>query len=116
MTNGEQGTWVNLKAGGKVLRLWETIGGPPPNPEVALLQLSGAQYKIFAREPVKFLNDNRIFPVDVNQIVDDSTVMPTSEGNRQGSDNWMVMVEHEWTSNCATAAMLLFEPKPKDAY
>jgi len=106
-----QPTWVNLKAGGKVLKLWESIG--PVDPQIALLQLSEAQYKVFARDPVKFLNGNRIFPVDVNKIVADSTL---NGDDIQGSDNWMVMVEHEWTSNCATAAMLLFEPKPKDAY
>jgi hypothetical protein len=110
------GTWVDIKSGGKVLRLWETKGGPPPNPEVAILQLSGAQYKAFTKDPVGFLNSNGIFPVDVNKIVAQSTITPKSEGDRKGSDNWMVMVEHEWTSNCATAAMLLFEPKPKEAY
>jgi hypothetical protein len=111
MTNGDQqGTWVNLKSGGSVLRLWEMKGSEEYH--VAILKLSAARYKEFTKDPKQFLIDNDIFYTkELNGIVGESTLTPTS--GKLGVD-WMVMVEHDWnTCNSEFAAMLMFQPKPK---
>ena len=106
--------WVDLKEGVVVLRLWETIG--PEEYHVAILQLTDARYKEFTKDPKKFLIDHDIFYTDkLNGIIAQSTITP--KGNRTGSQNWMVTVEHDWnTCNSAYAAMLLFQAKPKESY
>jgi hypothetical protein len=111
MTNGDQqGTWVNLKSGGSVLRLWEIEGSEEYH--VAILKLSAARYKEFTKDPKKFLIDNDIFyTTSLNDIVGQSTLTPTS--GKPGND-WMVIAEHDWQAcNTALAAMLMFQPKPK---
>ena len=112
MSNGKEGTWASLKSGGKVLRLWQTEGGPSLSvAEIAILWLSDAQYKMFAKDQKAFLNSNGVFPAKVNKIIAESTVTPKSD--YPGADNWMVMVEHDGsTSNCGVASMLMFHPKP----
>jgi hypothetical protein len=112
MINGDQqGTWVNLKSGGSVLRLWEIAGSEEYH--VAILKLSGARYKDFTQDPKQFLIDNDIFYTkSLNDIVGQSTLTPTTA--KAGAD-WLVTVEHDWSAcNSASAAMLLFQPKPKE--
>ena len=108
MTN--QGTWVNLKSGGSVLRLWEIEGSEEYH--VAILKLSAARYKEFTKDSRQFLIDNNIFYTkDLNGIVGQTTLTPKTD--KPGVD-WMVMVEHDWQAcNSALAAMLMFQPKPK---
>ena len=110
INSDQQGTWVNLESGGSVLRLWEITGSEEYH--VAILKLSAARYKDFTKDPKQFLIDNNIFYTkSLNGIVGQSTLTPT--GGKPGVD-WIVTVEHDWsTCNSASAAMLLFQPKPK---
>jgi len=111
MTNGDQqGTWVNLRSGGSVLRLWEIKGSEEYH--VAILKLSAAQYKQFTKDPRQFLIDNDIFYTrELNGIVGQTTLTPKTD--KPGVD-WMVMVDHDWnTCVSEVASMLLFQPKPK---
>jgi hypothetical protein len=109
MTSDEK-VWVTLKQGVIVLRLWETIG--PEEYHVAILQLSDARYKEFTKDPKQFLIDYDIFYTkELNEIIAQSTLTP--KGDRPGGQNWMVMVEHDWSAcNSAFASVLLFAPKP----
>ena len=116
MTNGDQqGTWVNLKSGGSVLRLWEIAGALPGDPHVAILRLSDARYKEFKKDRKKFLIDNNIFYTkELNKVEVGPELTPTSDN--PGTD-WMVTAEHDWsTCNSMLVAMLLFKPKPKESY
>jgi len=111
MTNGDQqGTWVDLKAGGTVLRLWEIKGSEEYH--VAILRLPDALYKQFTKDPIKFLIDNNIFYTDkLKEIVGESTVIPKSKNL---GVEWMVMVDHDWNiCNSEFASMQLFKPPEK---
>jgi len=51
-----------------VQKVWETAKGPK-EPEIAVLQFSGDEYKEFNRDQKQYLNDHCIFPVPVRRAV-----------------------------------------------
>lgn len=100
----KKAAWVTLKPGLKVFRLWESIG--PKQPEIAILWLSGAQYKEFAGDQKQFLNENHIFPKAVNKIVAKSELGPDKE--HEDSD-WLAVIEHDpAVSDVEIASMPMF--------
>jgi hypothetical protein len=104
------GTWVDIKSGVMVLRLWEIKGSEEYH--VAILKLSDARYKEFTKDPKQFLIDNNIFYTkDLNGIVGQTTLTPKSKNL---GNEWMVTLDHDWnTCVSEVASMLLFKPKPK---
>jgi len=110
--NIDQKIWAELKSGGEVLRLWESIG--PKEFHVAILRLSDAQYKEFIQDRRGFLIENDVFPgysPKLNRIIAQSELSPKPLSN-PGGDTWMVMVCHDWnTCNSAMASVMMFEPK-----
>jgi hypothetical protein len=108
------GTWVEIKSGVMVLRLWEIEGSEEHH--VAILKLSAARYKEFDKDPIRFLSDNDIFYTTeekkkLNQIVGKSTVTPNSKN--LGGD-WMVTAAHDWNvCNVQLESMPLFKPREK---
>ena len=102
--------WVTLKPGLKVLRLWESVG--PEWPQVAVLRLSDAQYKEFAKDRTKFINANHIFPKDVNKVIAHSELpLPDLKDCEPVEDEWLVPIEHDCASYAAVMAARRFQPK-----
>jgi hypothetical protein len=107
--DGEKPAWVTLKPGLKVFRLWESIG--PDWPQVAVLRLSGAEYKEFAKDPRQYINYNHIFTKDVNKVIGYSQLKePLIECEPIG-DEWLVGIEHDCGSYAAVTAARRYQPK-----
>ena len=115
MSDGKEGTWVSLKSGASVLRLWEVAGALSGDPHVAILRLSDARYKEFKKDAKQFLVENDVFYTkELNKVEVGPELTPT---NAKAATDWMVTAAHDWsTCNSALMAMLLLKPKPKESY
>ena len=107
--------WDNKTPGVKVFRLWENENLGPADPQIAILRLSDAQYQEFRKDRKKFLIINDIFRTkDLKSVIAASELVPAVKEYKDppGDDMWLVMVEHDWTCDSASAAVQLFPPKP----
>ncbi len=60
--------WEKLADGVEVLRLFGTDVGPQ-KPEIAVLKLSDEQHKVFLKDPMKFVEEHKIYPFKLRRVV-----------------------------------------------
>lgn len=86
--------WVKLADGVEVLRLFGTRLGPQ-KPEIAILRLSDAQHEVFVHDPMKFLEEHRIYPFGLRRVVP-ACVPPgyAKAPPKDPNDDWAVVLFH----------------------
>ena len=87
-----------LKDGVQVLRLWESIG--PKWPQIAILRLSVDEYESFRKDPVDYLNDNKVYPSEFPAKKFDGCELAHVQKKelRKPGDECIVMLRHDITS------------------
>lgn len=93
-----------LKDGVQVLRLWETIG--PKWPQIAILRLSVDEYESFRKDPVGYLNLNKVYPPQYPAKKFDGCELAHVQKKelRKPGDECIVMLRHDITSTSVGTA------------
>lgn len=68
-------------------RVWQKSLGPD-QPEIAVLRLPSEEYKRFAKSPMEYLEEHRVFRAKLNRVV------RCHVKSNKKSAAWIVVVEH----------------------
>lgn len=90
--------WAQLRPGVRVLKLWQTATGPKRWPEIAILDLSNAEYTDFKKDVSAFLNTHHIFSKNVQSGAAVTELEPPPTGY---NGSWTVGCGHTMTSTAS---------------
>src|SRR5277367_3004591 len=96
--------WDFLAKGIHVLKLWDTIG--PLSPQIAVLRLSGTEYKKFLKDPTKYFNEHKVFGKTPTHKVDVFQVGPPIKKILPGTE-YIVVGHHEFTTTTSATVSAL---------
>lgn len=86
-----QAEYTTLGKGVKAVRLWQSIG--PKWPQIAVLELSSAEYKQFLKNPKSYLNGLNFFGKKLTRKVFRCRLAPINP--KKPNTDYVVIVKHE---------------------